>query len=154
MTFNKHINEVIKKFFLLTDVPVISFKLNGNEISSVGYNDKLEKMLYTYNIYEKMMKEVSNNKENTTFTIPGQKNIYYIGCSICPKNFYKGVFILGPCSTIKSNDANIPFKPLKIKQYLIHILRIIWKEYKNEIGMTFTEFLNKIRIEKKVKNYY
>ncbi len=105
-------------------------------------------MLYTYNIYEKMMKEVSNNKENTTFTIPGQKNIYYIGCSICPKNFYKGVFILGPCSTIKSNDANIPFKPLKIKQYLIHILRIIWKEYKNEIGMTFTEFLNKIRIEK------
>ncbi len=149
MTFNKHINEVIKKFFLLTDVPVISFKLNGNEISSVGYNDKLEKMLYTYNIYEKMMKEVSNNKENTTFTIPGQKNIYYIGCSICPKNFYKGVFILGPCSTIKSNDANIPFKPLKIKQYLIHILRIIWKEYKNEIGMTFTEFLNKIRIEKK-----
>ncbi len=73
MTFNKHINEVIKKFFLLTDVPVISFKLNGNEISSVGYNDKLEKMLYTYNIYEKMMKEVSNNKENTTFTIPGQK---------------------------------------------------------------------------------
>ena len=132
MACSSNIIQVIESFFLITNLPLISYKMDGNELYSTGYNDKLEEIFNRHNIYEKAMKEISNNKDNTTFTIACPENIYYIVTSICPENFHRGIFILGPCASIKSKDIKIPYKPLEIKPYLIDILRKLWKEKKKE----------------------
>ncbi|MBC8591045.1 helix-turn-helix domain-containing protein [Wansuia hejianensis] len=132
MLFNNHAREVAEAFFTITNIPIKSFRLDGNQISSIGYNRKLEGIFEDYNIFEKAMLEVKREEKKTLYMVFGPEEIYYLACSICPKNIHRGIFIIGPCSNYKNNDLRVPYKPLSTKSYLVSLIRIIWKECPNK----------------------
>lgn len=195
MRFQKYINLVLNKFNLLTDIPVQAFGYDGHRIGKVGLKESMLKIFELEYIYNK----IERDKQNINTTITSTDNIHFTAVSICPKNKYRGLFIIGPYTSNKS-IKDIVYKPLELKDYMISTLRTIWRDFpqdhqmdqndnpysfhikkaldyidsryvddiklddiseyldinksyfcsifKSETGYTFTQYLNKVRIEK------
>ena len=181
-------------------MPIQAFQFDGHFICSAGYNNRLDNLFDSYNIYEKIQLEISKESKNPIITISCSNNIFFTSLPICPKNIYRGLFILGPYSSDKNNNMNIIYKPPYLVSYLISFIHIVLRDcnnknigclnenpyslhvkkaidyidarymdeitlfdvsnylrinksyfcsiFKKETGKTFTQFLNKIRIEK------
>lgn len=198
MLYNNHIKKVINKFFLLTDIPIKSFTSDGELIYSTGYSKRLERIFSTHNVYERIV-DFSKDRKESMYILNEPNDTYYIATSICPRNIYRGIFIMGPCSTKRNHSLNVPYKPVEVQSYLITLIRAICADYvtcssretneeysfhirkaidyidaryshninlnhlvkylgisksyfcslfKEETGQTFTEFLNRRRIER------
>lgn len=145
MLYDSHIKKVIKKFFLLTHIPIKSFTSDGELIHSIGYTKRLNRIFNTNNIYEQVI-DFSKDRKESMYILNGSDNTYYIATSICPRNRYRGMFIIGPCSTERNHNLNIPYKPVEIQSYLITLIRAICADYINcSITGTNTEYSFHIR---------
>ena len=54
--FNR-LTEIMERFYIITDLPIIAFKFDGSVISSSGYTNRFMEMLDDNNIYERALKE-------------------------------------------------------------------------------------------------
>ncbi len=195
MHIEKHIGKVLEKFYLLTNIPIKAFDYKGIEIASAGYDDRLDRFFKMGNVYQ----ELSKNKITPFRSKITIGRTHYMGEAICPRNKYRGVFIIGPYTDIKYNKT-IVYKPLSLEKHILSLVRSIWRDFplerevaldkkpyslhvrrsldfidsrymdninlddissyldinksyfcsifKKETGITFTQYLNKYRIEK------
>lgn len=63
-----------------------------------------------------------NKKEDSTITITCLDNIRFTACYICPNNVNRGIYIIGPYTSCKSNDIDILYKPSCCIPHLISLL--------------------------------
>lgn len=126
MTYN--IAEVLERFYICTDLPIIAYKMNGEFINSSGYTSKFIDLIGEYNIFDKALIELNNSDKCQITTITCSNNIHFTACLIDPKNIHSGLFILGPHSCIKNNIFNITYKPKCLIKNLISLLYIIEKD--------------------------
>lgn len=194
--FNR-LAEIMERFYIITNLPIIAFKADGSVISSSGYTGKFMGMLDDNNIYERAIKEFQENGVENKVIVSCSHNICFTAFYIDPKNMYKGLVILGPHTCCKNHPLGIPYKPRCLISNLISLFNIIEKDinhgrsfkqgysfhvkraldyidsryndnitledvinylninksyfctlFKKETGKTFTEYLNRIRIEK------
>ena len=200
MSLQKYINEVLKKFYLLTHVPIQSINYEGKSIGDVGYSRSHEHFFHNYNIYSRIIAERKKEENYLITTVSCVDYVHFTATPICPRNKYRGLFVMGPYSSRKNNSYNLVYKPLDIAPYLVRTVAFIWRDFPNkklhyiqnniynlhirkaidyidsrymydikledlsnylninksyfsslfkkETGETFTEYLNKIRIEK------
>lgn len=199
MRVSNYIKEVIKSFFLLTNVPVQYYDYEGNRASQYGLSTMMEEIFNEYDLYSQLK---NNFNEEKTDTITIKDDIHFTILPICPRNKYRGHFILG-AYTSNIINKNIPYKPLALKHNMIDTLRLMWRNspnissadvnnnpysfhvkkaidyidsrymdnislddisdyleinksyfctiFKEETGSTFTEFLNKVRVNNSKK---
>src|SRR5699024_2973107 len=128
LLYDSHIKKVTDKFFLLTHIPIKAFRIDEDPIYSTGYTNRLERIFHSKNIYERII-DLSRDRDKPMYILNESDNTYYISCSICPKNKFRGIFIIGPCSTDQYNDLNIPFKPVDLQPYFLTLIRSICSDY-------------------------
>lgn len=123
-----HINEVVEKFFLITSVPLKVFQFDGHCISSKGYNNNLNRLFDSHDIYEKLNFEILRKGAKSIITTNSSKDVYFTACLICPKNIHSDLFILGPYSSSKNNSMNIPYKPISLITDLVSFIHLLFKD--------------------------
>lgn len=119
---------MVDKFYLSTNLPIRSFQYDGHHIHSMGYNDSLNRLFDRYDVYEKALQKISQGDSKQIVHIPCFNNIYFTASSACPKNIYRGIFIIGPYSTKPTQDGCVPYKPSSVIPYLVSLLGIIWRD--------------------------
>ena len=125
--FNR-LTEIMERFYIITDLPIIAFKFDGSVISSSGYTNRFMEMLDDNNIYERALKEFEEKGGENRVTVPCNHKIYFTAFYIDPKNMYKGLVILGPHTCWKNHPLGIPYKPKCLMNNLISLFNIIEKD--------------------------
>lgn len=132
MAFNKHLLEVLEKFHLLTHLPIQAIDYNGQSIGSVAYSRNHKQLFDSYNIYNRILKERDREENILEATVEGPGHVYFTASPICPRNRYRGIFLIGPYSDKVNNPYNLVYKPLDLVDYLVKTLRFIWRDFPNK----------------------
>lgn len=148
MAFKSQISEVIENFFLATNMPIQAFQFDGHFICSAGYNNRLNRLFDSYNIYEKIKLQISKEIKNHIVTISCSNNIFFTALPVCPKNIYRGLFILGPYSSDKNNNMNIIYKPTYLIPHLISFIHIVLKDCHSEKIVNINEKPYSLHVKK------
>lgn len=82
MTYN--IAEVLERFYICTDLPIIAYDMNGEFINSSGFNSRFIDLIEENNILDKALVQL-NNCQITT--ISSSNVIHFTACLIDPKIF-------------------------------------------------------------------
>lgn len=126
MNLKKHINDVLENFFNLTDVPIQAFHFDGNFINSFGFNKEYSAFFDRYNLFNNMKDRiVGENEINVNIE---QDGIYFSATPFCPKNVYRGIFIIGPYSEDKVNLLQAPYKLESTSKYMTSLVRTMWRD--------------------------
>lgn len=194
---NSKISEVLERFYICTNLPVIAIDTEGDILSSSGLIEYYKDIMEENKIIDKVLSWIEEEHKSHVYSISFNNKNYFTACYVDPKNIHRGIFILGPHSCVKNNEFCIPFKPkcymedlitflyqinkmlngrkVNKKLYSYHVKKAldymdsrynknitlddianyldINKSYfctllKKEVGKTFTQILNTIRIEK------
>ena len=194
---NSKISEVLERFYICTNLPVIAIDTEGDILSSSGLIEYYKDIMDENKIIDKVMDWIQKEHKGHVLSISCDNKNYYTACYMDPKNVHRGIFILGPHSCVKNNEFCIPYKPKCYMEDLISFLYSINRELngrkypkklysyhirkaldymdsrynknitlddvanyldinksyfctllKKEVGKTFTQILNTIRIEK------
>jgi AraC-like DNA-binding protein len=119
-----NINAIIENFFLCTHIPVQAVDLQGTLLHSTGFTKDFQEPFQSDNVFETLKDTLENNQDKPFITITLSSRVNFTGCYICPKNTYKGLFILGPYS---SNNP-VPIKNLVHKPNFCipHIVSLLY----------------------------
>lgn len=196
MRLKKYTDSVLEQFYLLTSIPIQAFNYKGDKITDYGLDEEYRQDFLIKETYKKLKNKYDNLKENTIST---KSDIHYTILPVCPKNEFRGYFVLGPY-TSNEKIKSVPYKPLSLRPFMASTLRSIWRSspyigqieanenpysfhvkkaidyieakymediklddissyldinksyfcsiFKEETGSTFTQYLNKVRIDK------
>lgn len=128
LTFNKKVSKTVESFYLATNMPIQALKLDGHSISSAGYNNRLSRLFDCSNVYERIKIQLPKDNEEFNITISCRNDIYFTAIPICPRNIYRGFFVLGPYSSRANHNMNIVYKPISIIPHLISFIPIIFTD--------------------------
>ncbi|MBU5484665.1 AraC family transcriptional regulator [Clostridium sp. MSJ-11] len=123
-----HICNTMKNFFLCTHVPIKAFNCNGTLIHSQGYNKEFEELFNKNDVYKITIDEMQKKEANSMVTTTYLNDISFTAFNICPKYANRGIFIMGPYASNKTNKTNkmdILYKPSTCIPHLISLLRNI-----------------------------
>src|SRR5699024_1802434 len=102
--------------------------LNGHYIACFGYNNKLNRLFDSLNVYEEIVSTMSKSSTHTLFTISPLKDIHYTATFIFPQNNESDIFILSPFSYNDSQPYGIVYKPKFILPHIVTTLNSIWRD--------------------------
>lgn len=124
MNLKSHINNVLDHFYTITSVPIQAFHFDGHFINSFGYNRQYSDLFNKNNIFEDIKSKLISTG-NTSVSMEKDR-IFFTATPFCPKNIYRGIFIIGPYGS--SKDLALANKPLSTSKYMTSLVRIIWKD--------------------------
>lgn len=145
-----HINEVVDKFFLISNVPVKAFDFDGHCISSKGYNNNLNRLFDKYDIYERLNSEILSKGAKSIITINSYKDIYFTACLICPRNIHSGLFILGPYSSSNNRSIHIPYKPTSLIKDLVSFIHFLFKDIPCKQRLCLNDKIYSLHVKKAI----
>ncbi|MFA5576816.1 MAG: AraC family transcriptional regulator [Tissierellaceae bacterium] len=104
------IKEIVNKFYISTNLPIISFTYEGDEIGSVGLNNSFRRLLKENNVFEQVRLGLEFEDNLFTVKLRRLRDTYFSACFINPDHPEMGYYILGPHSC-NYDYLDIPFKP-------------------------------------------
>ena len=122
---NKNTSEVLERFYICTNLPVIALNLEGDVLDSSGYNYKFNSLLEENNIFDESIDKLKNSSNEQTVIISCPNSINFTACTIDSKNLHRGIYILGPHSCKENNSLNVPYKPRCLMGNLVSLIYII-----------------------------
>lgn len=123
-----NIAETLERFYICTNLPIITFDGQGTIIDSSGYNDNFNDLLKENDIYNKAIEKLKLLDNRSPIIIPSINGINFTICLIDTRDINRGIYILGPHSCAKNNPFGIPYKPKCLINNLVTLLYIISKD--------------------------
>ena len=120
--------EIMERFYIITNLPIIAFKSDGSIINSSGYTDRIMEIFDESDVYERALKEIKEKGIEGRATIYCSHNICFTTFYIDPKNIYKGLVVLGPHTCYKNHTMGIPYKPRCLMNNMVSLFYIIEKD--------------------------
>src|SRR5690606_9283967 len=125
---NKIISEILERFYICTNLPILAYDGQGFLIDSSGYDDSLYELLKDNDIYNKAMNKYDLLIDKNPIIITCPNGINYTICLLDTSGLNKGIYILGPHSCNKNNPLGISYKPKCLMNNLVSLLYIISRE--------------------------
>lgn len=148
--YEKYMDNVLEKFHLITHIPILTVDYNGKILKKVGYNRQYEHLFEDYNIYHTIVIERDKEENFIATTVSCVNGVYFTATPVCPKNKYRGLFVIGPYSNKKDNLHNLVYKPLDLVPDLVRIIRVIWKGYSKKRFMFSHRSVSNLHIRKAI----
>lgn len=150
MSLQKHINDVLEKFYLLTHVPIQAINYEGKSIGAAGYSRSHEHFFDSYNIYLRIIDERKKEENFLITTVSCVDYVHFTATPICPRNKYRGLFVIGPYSSKKNNSYNLVYKPLDIETYLVRTVGFIWRDFPNKRSYYIQSNIHNLHVKKAI----
>lgn len=115
------IKEIVNKFYISTNLPIISYTYEGDEISSVGLSNTFRKLLENNDVFDEVKKGISIENALISVKVKSLRDTYFSGCFINIDEPEMGLYILGPHSC-NFDYLDIPFKPKCLIPSLVTLL--------------------------------
>lgn len=131
MRVSNYVKEVVKSFYLLTNIPIQYYDFDGNCAAQYGLSDNLNTLFEDHDLYSKLRDNFDSAKIDT---YTSNDDIHFTILQVCPNNIYRGHFVFGPYTSNILNK-NIPYKPLSLKKNIVDILRLMWRSSPNISSM-------------------
>lgn len=113
----------MESFYFSTHLPVKAFSLSGNELYSVGYEEKIYSLYNKFNIVN-IIEIINKSKNKSPIDFSPIEDVYFNICPIESDSYEGGFYLVGPYTINNSIEYDIIFKPKHCINYLLNILYI------------------------------
>ncbi|TCT15669.1 AraC family transcriptional regulator [Natranaerovirga pectinivora] len=118
----KYVISTMERFHLCTHIPIKAVDKECTVIHTEGHSDVYESIFREHKVLDRIDNEMDKEDINTCLIL-SNKHIEFTVIYLCPKNFDRGFYILGPYTTNPLTNNLVLYKPSNCIPHLITLLR-------------------------------
>lgn len=117
-----------ENFFICTNIPIRTYKLDGTSAYSAGYDGKLDGLFSNEELFIKAKAALLKRGEQSFVSISLSDNTKFAASTICSCGIGEGFFLIGPYITEKVEGLDIVYKPENCIPHIISLLHSIYRD--------------------------
>jgi AraC-like DNA-binding protein len=117
-----------ENFFICTNIPIRTYRLDGTSVYSAGYDEKLGRLFSSEELFIKAKAALLKRGEQSFVSISLSDNTRFAASTICSCGIGEGFFLVGPYIIEKVEGSNIIYKPENCIPHIISLLHSIYRD--------------------------
>lgn len=119
--------DTLENFYICTYIPIRAYKADGTLVHSAGYDERLNKLFDSSELYGKAKAALLRQVDHTLGTITFADNIRFVASTVCACRIDEGFFVIGPYVPERLEGSSIVYKPENCIPHIISLLHSIYR---------------------------